>query len=255
MIKTRLTLIGLVLCILAPSHVMAQSDEAARLFDEGNMLFREGNFEEARMRYESVLDHGYESGALYYNLGSAYYRLDRLGMAMLNYLRAARLLPDDPEIAHSIEIVRARTRDRFSEVPTPVWTRWWNSVTQVVGLSLLLWLGILSWLAGFGLVAYRLWSRDGNSRMWRAAVTLIVIGFALGAASFATSYVRALSPQAVVVAERAALREGPADTDRTVLSVHEGLVVHLLGSVEGWVHLRLPNGVTGYVHANEVSAI
>lgn len=247
--------ISLLLWVVPFSVVSAQLDEVSRLFDEGNELFREGNFEEARVRYEAVLALGYESGALYYNLGSTYYRLDRLGPAILNYLRAERLLPEDEEIAHSIEIVRTRTRDRFSEVPTPVWSRWWSAFTDLIGLKVLLWLGIVSWLAGSGLASYRLWSRDSSQRTRRAATMLCVVGVILGTASVATSYTRSISPRAVVVAERAALREGPADAERTVVSVHEGLVVDLIGSAGGWAHLRLPNGVTGYVQAGAVATI
>ncbi|MDX1429943.1 MAG: tetratricopeptide repeat protein, partial [Rhodothermales bacterium] len=106
------------LCLLTISAT-GKTEEAARLFDEGNSHYRNGDFEAARTFYENARKSGFESAALYHNLGNAYFRLDKLGMAMVSYQRAARLQPGDEAIEHNIRIVQTRSRDRFSQVPKP----------------------------------------------------------------------------------------------------------------------------------------
>jgi hypothetical protein len=44
------------------------------LFAEGNQYYRNGHYEEALQTYLNIMQNGYESGALYYNIGNTYYK-------------------------------------------------------------------------------------------------------------------------------------------------------------------------------------
>ncbi len=233
----------------------AKTEEAARLFDEGNASYREGSFEEARTAYEAALDLGFESAALYQNLGNAYFRLDRLGHAMVNYQRAARLRPGHPEITHNIRLVQTRSRDRFSQVPTPVLKKWWNGFIDGAGMRLLFWVGAVAWLLGTTLAGYRLWA--GTSDAWsRRAVSLLCIsGLFLLVSTVATSAVRSTIAAGVVISDRVEVRDEPSSGTRSTVVMHEGIVIDILNRQDGWAEVRLPNGVTGYVRAETVVAI
>ena len=52
---------------------------------------------------------GYSAAALY-NLGNAYARAGKPGLAVLNYERAALLAPDDPDIAANLHFVQRAAR-------------------------------------------------------------------------------------------------------------------------------------------------
>ena len=67
------------LTALPTSNAVAQLSEAARAFDAGNQHYAEGAYQKALATYERALENGYTGGALYYNMGNAYYRLDELG--------------------------------------------------------------------------------------------------------------------------------------------------------------------------------
>ena len=49
---------------------LAQTSEAARLFDAANDQFLSGQYAEALTSYQEVLESGYVSGALYHNMGA-----------------------------------------------------------------------------------------------------------------------------------------------------------------------------------------
>ena len=72
-------------------------------FVEANNMYKNGNYQEAIDMYQSILDGGYESAALYYNLGNAYFRTDNLGAAILNYERALQIDPSDKEIQQNLD--------------------------------------------------------------------------------------------------------------------------------------------------------
>ena len=241
--------------LLLVDPVGAQVDEAARLLDEGNLHFRDGHFDEARHSYESALDLGWASGAAYFNLGNAYFRLDRLGEAMLSYQRAARFFRDDPALAHNMDLVRSRARDQLSVLPQPVWTKWWNAMVDGVGLAPLFWIGSICWLAGLALVGWRIYVGPPFPAARRLSTVLVVGGLLASASAVATSMARSDDVSAVVIADRVAVLETPSNESRIVLVVHEALVVDVLGEFGRWTHVKLPNGVTGYVETETIDQV
>lgn len=238
-----------------PPAVVAQLDNAARLLDQGNLHFRDGNFDEARTSYEEALSLGFESGAVYYNLGNAYFRLDRLGKAMLNYQRAARFLRDDPALTHNMDLVRSRARDQLSVLPRPIWAKWWNGMVDRIGVRALFWSGVFAWLAGVGLAGRRLltgtWSAVGR----RLSAFLVAIGLLAGSGAVATSVARSDNVSAVVTSARADVLEEPSNSSRTAVVIHEALVLDVLELEGHWVHVRLPNGVVGFVERETIETI
>lgn len=71
-------------------------------FNEASLLYSESRFEEALKLYEDISGRGYESAALYYNLGNTYLKLGVLGKAILYYERALRLAPYDSDLKSNI---------------------------------------------------------------------------------------------------------------------------------------------------------
>jgi len=71
---------------------------------------------------ESILSDGYRSGAVYYNLGNAYYRAGQYGRAILNYRKAKPYRPRDPYLTANLEQALAAAPGHLPEPPTPWWT-------------------------------------------------------------------------------------------------------------------------------------
>ena len=104
-------------------------EEMAGLYAEATMMFREANelartnpeqakilYQSAVMRFERIVkEGGIENGKLYYNIGNAYFRMNDLGMAILNYLKAERLTPDDANLHHNLQYARSKRLDRIEE--------------------------------------------------------------------------------------------------------------------------------------------
>jgi len=105
------------------------SEQVAGLYTEATMIFRQAIelaganpekaltlYQRAVMRFERIIkDGGIENGKLYYNIGNAYFRMNDLGMAILNYLRAERLAPDDANLQHNLQYARSKRVDRIEE--------------------------------------------------------------------------------------------------------------------------------------------
>ena len=104
---------SLVALEMIAGNAVAQALSAAELMTDANERYSRGEYSEAVQQYESLIGDGFRDSALYYNLGNAYSQQEDLGRAILNYLRAARLSPRDPDINANLVLVRSQTVDNL----------------------------------------------------------------------------------------------------------------------------------------------
>lgn len=240
--------------LLAPT-THAQVSEAARFFDTGNQHYAEGAYQDALAAYEQALANGYTSGALYYNMGNAYYRLDERGQAIRYYEKARRLIPDDPQLLHNLEIVRSQINAPFSTLPTPFWVTWWKRYVVRTGAMAFFIGGLLFYVLAAALLGHRIWTRTRNAWHRRALSASLILGLLLLITAFGASLDRLLDRQAVVIADQTALRQAPQDDATSDLDIHEGVLLDVLDQQGGWLEVRLPNGVSGWILADAVGEI
>lgn len=113
-----------------PASCQGLSEEELQdLYSQAKQLFREGNemavrdrkaavelYQRSVMRLERIVrEGGVRNGKLYYNIGNTYFRMGRLGKAILNYRRAERYLPNDPNLHQNLEYARSRRLDKIEE--------------------------------------------------------------------------------------------------------------------------------------------
>lgn len=99
-------LILLVSCITASG---AETGKPAALFEQANNDYSRGNFAEAARQYEQFIEtYGFSAPSLY-NLGNSYVQTSRPGKAVLAYLRALRLSPNNPDIKGNLQLIRKET--------------------------------------------------------------------------------------------------------------------------------------------------
>ena len=244
----------LAFALLAPA-AQAQLSEAARLFDQGTQHYGEGAYQEALTAYGKALEQGYAGGALYYNMGNAYYRLDELGQAIRHYEKARRFIPDDPQLLHNLDIARSKINAPFSTLPKPFWITWWKQYIVRTGPTLFFILGFIFYGIAAALFGHRIWTSTRNPWHRRALSASLLLGLLLLATAFAVSLDRTLDRQAILIADRTALREAPQAIAPSDLDVSEGILLDVLGQQENWLEVRLPNGVTGWIQADTAADI
>lgn len=232
----------------------AQSvDDAVRHFDEGNIRYQQGDFYGAVTNYGRAAEEGFVSGALFFNMGNAFYRLDETGQAVRYYEKAAGLLPRSAELDHNLRMVREQSIDQFSRLPEPFWKSWWQAVVERFGSTTLFGIGMIFYLSVAAVLALRIrrgqtpWRRRGLAVFASIAVVFLVAGFA-------ASVQDQTSSRAVVLIDEVTLLETPEGA-RSDLEIHEGLVVNVLVNQDGWMEVRLPNGATGWVRSEALGLI
>lgn len=249
---------SLALTLLALAGTPASLSAQQALFDEGNRLYQEGDFTGAAASYSAVLEGGFESAEVYYNLANAHVRLGQLGEAVLNYERAARLDPANDDILANLSLVNQRLVDRIEPMPR-FWLLsafdWWMGLIPGGVLTGLVAAGYL--LLGSALVMIVLRHPAG----WRRALVgaAYVAGLAtalLGATLLVRETGLAEPEEAVVMAVEARVLSAPSEEGGlTVFTLHEGTKVRVDRRAGEWVEIVLADGKVGWLPAEVLEVV
>lgn len=220
------------------------------LFDQGNRLYQEGDFGGAAASYEAVLEGGFESAEVYYNLGNANFRLGEIGLAILNYERAARLNPRDEDVQANLALVGQMLQDRIEPLPR-FWVLsvadWWMTLVPqrwlgpMVALCYLA-LGVAAVLLVLGRTRGR---RAALRRAVHASLTATIL---LGGTLLAREAGLGRAEEAVVMPAEARVLSAPSEEGGlTVFTVHEGTKVRIDRRAEDWAEIVLADGKVGWL--------
>ena len=220
------------------------------LFAEGNRLYREGDFSAAAASYGAVIEGGFESAEVYYNLGNAHFRLGETARAVLNYRRAARLDPGNDDIRANLALVSQRLRDRIEPLPR-FWLLsaldWWMRL--IPGGLLRALVAASHMLLGGALVLIVLRRPSG----WRTPLRRFAYGAAaatvlLGGTLLIRETGLGGAEEAVVMVGEARVLSAPSEEGGlTVFTLHEGTTVRVDRRAGEWAEIVLADGKVGWL--------
>lgn len=245
----------LMLCWLL-SPVLATAD-LENDFRSANAAYLKGNYEAAIEIYEKIAATSERDAALYYNLGTAYLKLNRTGKAVLNLERAAALVPNDRAIRHNLQAARAKIVEPIEAIP-PFFLRKWllgvsgffTSVTWAILGIVVLWaaavLQLIFWFKNAVLPSF-----------FKGWLTLILGGSGVLFLLIAATKFQFENPdnQAIVMNTQVSLRSAPEPAAEIVLELFEGTKVQVLDVLHDWQKVELSNGDTGWIAASSVERI
>ena len=103
-------------------------DKVDDLFNKGNEAMVAEDYSEAIKIYESILNIGYESSELYYNLGNGYFRLELIGNSIWAYNNALDMAPRDRDIIYNLSIVKMQAIDRIEMPETFIFLKIYRAI-------------------------------------------------------------------------------------------------------------------------------
>ena len=236
------------LSVLSPAY--GQPEAAQHTFAQGNQRYADSAYAEAAEAYQQVLHTGYASGALYYNLGNTYFRLDRLGEAIRYYEKARLHLSATERVDHNLSIARARL-DVSSTRASAGWGGW----LQVLDASPLFGLGLLLYLLGLGLGGAIVWLRHTNATTRRVAWGLGISGLLIVGLALAGSWAKTSADRAVVVTGSAALHAAPQAEAPSDTTITEGAMLQRSARKGAWTAVRLSDGTRGWLRSETLGGI
>jgi len=221
-------------------------------FKAANQLYDAGKFAEAAAAYEKIEP---KTAHVYYNLGNAQFRDGKVGFAILDYERARRLAPRDPDILANLRFAEQRLGvDEVNASPRAV-ARFMRSAIESRTSSewsayelVALWLTVLAVAVSICVPKMR------TAFLTIAAASLV--GFA--ASTFALSYeaigVRN-APRAIALAAETEARFAPMPDSTVHFKLAEGTRVTIREDRGQWLFVERADGQQGWVKSEAVGRV
>ena len=240
-------LLLLLLPLTATAVIKAEADSA----------YAQGRYQQAIRDYESLLKQGV-STALYYNLGNAYYRMDDMPRAVLNYERALLLSPGDPDVRFNLQMARSKTIDKITPESEMFFVTWYHvlvNFTSVDGWAriALCALAVAIVLALLYLFASPVWMRKLGF-LGALFMLLLFVVANLFAYVQKESFVRRSG--AIIMAPAVTVKSTPASQGTDLFILHEGTRVEITdGTMRQWKRIRLADGKEGWIETSQMEII
>jgi len=233
--------------------VLAAPQAGADAFAQGRAALEKGDYAEAAGAYARASALVPRCEALEYNIGTAAAEAGQIGPAVLHLERALREKPWDSDARQNLERVRGKRVDKVmgqepGEAPLQ------RLIGAVPGRACF-WLGLLAWWVGCALFALRI-AGVRFGRRWHP-IAAVLVAIPLIGLSAAWQMERSIDYAVVVTGgeQGVKVQAGPAADLPVAFEVHDGLKVLLLDSENGFTHIRLGNGLEGYLPDQDVERI
>lgn len=214
-----------------------------------NEAYQKGNFEEAIAVYEAIISEGYQSTALFHNLGNAYFRTGQMGYAALNFQRGLEMSPGDRGLKENLELIRAGFDDPIMEIPEFFGWAWLNRTQRFLGSNG--WAVVGTMVFGFGFFFLSRWQMAQKRRLRKQGFIIGVVLLLVSALPFTlawSAYQQITQKRTAVVVQGSPQLFQAADHRSEVIRVLEpGVTLHIQDQIGDWVKVKLRNGQIGWV--------
>ncbi len=240
----------IIICILSTSFVLAESKDLQDILQTGNQHYLDGEYEMAVKAYQSIIDSGYSSAELYFNLGNAYYKSHDITMSLVNYERARILKPNDPEIQHNLEIAREFVVDRIEVLPEFFLRKAYVGFVKIFDADIWALVSIISFGLSLALfIAYffmkQLFFRKVS--FWVGILFVVIAGSTFLFAAQQNKLVTKHN-QAIILTPSVTIKSSPdEDSGTDLFLLHEGTKVTISDELGDWREVVLSDGNSGWL--------
>jgi tetratricopeptide (TPR) repeat protein len=255
--KRILFFIAILGCLYNANASDTKETRAKEAIKLGNDLYSKNDFEQAAKKYQSVIDSGYTSSELYYNLGNAWFKLHNFKSAILNYERAKLLNPGDKSIDFNLELSRSFVIDKIEALPELFFVSWYKWLRNELSTNAWAILSVCTFLillcsALLYLLSYKLWLKKAG--FWVGLVCLIIsiVSFANG---FQLQKMQSARNTAIIFTPTVTLKSSPAESGTNLFILHEGTKVEIIDAVGEWRNVSIADGNKGWVKLADIVVI
>jgi len=249
----RLLLLAVIVGLSNSMATAAESGTHERTFVKALELFDQAespdDYRASAFELESIVADGVRSGAVYYNLGNAWFRAGEFGRAILNYRKAKPYRPRDPYLTANLQQALASAPGRLPDPPLPwwshvlFWTDWFSAQTKVrlAGCS-------LSLSATLLILAIALQRRS----LITAMTVTLVLGVAFSAECLLNDPAR--THRAIIISETTARKGTGKDYEPAFdQPLRDGAEFTVLNETKDWVFGHFEGVGDGWVRKQDVA--
>jgi len=224
---------------------------------QASEYYRNAEFDKAINIYEQLMREDYKGTSLYYNLANSYYRIGKLGYAILNYERALKISPSDEDVKHNLAFANLSTVDRIQPLPTFFLFEWWETLLALFSVNGWTYAAYIFFIILLLLIVLYFFARTIFQQkiiLFSGLGTLIVLVLVVSLLVVKINREQTII-SGVIVEQTTTVKTSPDIKSTDAFVIHEGLKVNLEDRLDQWVKIKLADGKVGWVENSAVEKI
>ena len=226
------------------------------IFEQSNAFYTDGKYQMAIDGYKDILNSGFESAELYYNLGNAFYKLNNIPESNFFYEKARSISPTDEDILINLSYAQNLRIDKIEKLPITQTQNFKINILNLLsekGWSVLL--IILAWIACVSFVLYLSVNNSGNKRIFFTQFIILMIGFIV--VSTINYEKKNLNNEkfAIIYDKEIEVWSEPNKISELKFLLHEGTKVKQVDTIQDWVNIQLENGTLGWIQSSSIKTL
>tara|TARA_B100001250_G_C19645892_1_gene720327 strand:+ start:144 stop:911 length:768 start_codon:yes stop_codon:yes gene_type:complete len=244
--------IGSNIMIVFISLLFSVPQSVSDLYESGLLSYNNSNYKMTINNFESIIDNGWYSSELLYNLGNSYYRLENFENAVWAYEQCLIIDPNNKDAIFNLDIVRLKLADSFNYPDSPPYVKIYFSIVNLFSYSNWIKILLLSILSFFILNAI---SRIvGLYEFQKYKLLFIYPLMFLVIISFHSVYINYSFNKGIILNDLIVMSE-PNDYSTELFNIHKGLKVEIIKISNDWLEIALPDGKSGWIKNNNIRSL
>ena len=246
--RTIILLVGIFFCFNQTTHA-GTTATAEQQYDKASKLYKSGNYAEASMQYQNLVNDGKRSTALFFNLGNCYYKTGDYAKAILNYERAKKIAPADEDIEYNLKLANAKASDKIDPIPQLFYEKWWSifittfSPTEWSAFAIItLWIAV-----GIFLIYLFAKTVEKKKKSFYASAIIFCLSLCLFIVARSANQLIYNYSFAIIMDSSAYAKSAPDEKGTNLFLLHNGTKVEVIEEQEGWKKIKIANGNTGWM--------
>ncbi|MCQ2074448.1 MAG: tetratricopeptide repeat protein [Bacteroidaceae bacterium] len=255
----KILLLTLIISISSVSVYSQSSDEVRYVSSEmADSSYISGDYATAAAIYEEILSTQGISQELYMNLGNAYFKMDQIAKAILNYERAYLIDPSNSDVQFNLELARSRIVDKEVSVNEFFITVWINRLSTSLNVNQWSILAI-SFIVLMAL-AIGIFVLSNKTALKKVSFGISIISLVISVLGmcFAARQKNNLTNNgtAIIMSPSVTVKSTPNENGTDLFIIHDGRKVKVLdSSMKEWVEIRLNDGNEGWIPVDALEII
>jgi len=250
-------LLTLILLFFANFSYVYSQEKVQEMFDAVNKFYLDDKIQEAADEYEKILELGYESGAIYFNLGNAHYKLGNIGKAILYYEKAKKIIPGDSDLNNNLNLANLLIADKITPLPELFYIRYFKKFVQLTSQSGWMKIFLTLYITLCLIICIRILVKTQKLRiiLHKLILLLIFLTAFFFFVLFYSNYQSDRHDWAVVMSEKVDAGSSPIEDSTELFSIHEGTKVKINRTRNNWIEISLPDGKVGWIKREHIEII
>ena len=224
---------------------------------EAEAAYTKEDYGKAIELYENLLKSNGPSAAIYYNLGNAYYKANKIAPAILNYERALVLDPGDSDIRFNLQLARQKSVDKIEPAGDFFLTEWFKAIQNSASADSWAKIGIVCFILFIGCLTLFFFSKYIRLKkigFYAGLLLLVVVIFSNIFGSHQKNEIMSRK-NAIIFAPTVTIKSSPDASGTDLFILHEGTKVSIKSKLGDWNEITTGDGSVGWIPVKDIEVI